>query len=175
MAEFWENDPVATSVASGQAAEWWKSDPEVKSPDVAVDMVKGFGHGANTGIDAMLNVIGSPIRVPVNEAARLMGYEGELIPQLEAAQRLNVAPPETRAGRFSEAVGEVAGGSVLPFGAMNAASRLPGAATNRLLQQFAQRPGRTAAIETASTAGAGSGVGIARDQEWGPVAEVGMG
>src|SRR5690606_32764650 len=74
-----------------------------------------------------------------------------------------------------EAVGEVAGGSVLPFGAMNAASRLPGAATNRLLQQFAQRPGRTAAIETASTAGAGSGVGIARDQEWGPVAEVGMG
>jgi len=145
------------------------------SPDVAVDMAKGFGYGANTGIDAMLNVIGSPVRVPINEAARLMGYEGELIPELNLARRANVAPPETRAGRFSEAVGEVAGGSVLPFGAMNAASRLPGATTNRLLQQFAQRPGRAAAIETTSTAGAGSGVGLARDQELGPVAEVGMG
>jgi hypothetical protein len=175
MAEFWENDPVATSVASGQAADWWKNDPVVETPDVAVDMAKGFGHGANTGIDAMLNVIGSPIRVPINEGARLLGYEGELIPELNLARRANVAPPETRAGRFTEAVGEVAGGSVLPFGAMNVASKLPGAATNRLLNSIAQRPGQAAAIETASTTGAGGGVGIARDQEWGPVAEVGLG
>ena len=175
MAEFWENDPVATSVASGQAADWWKNDPVAESPDVAVDMVKGFGHGANTGIDAMLNVIGSPIRAPINEAARLMGYEGEMIPELNLARRANVAPPETRAGRFTEAVGEVAGGSAIPFGAMNAASRLPGAVTNPLLQQFAQSPGRAAAIEATSVGGAGSGVGIARDQEMGPLAEIGLG
>lgn len=175
MAEFWENDPVATSVASGQAADWWKSDPEVVSPDVAVDMAKGFGHGANTGIDAMLNVIGSPIRVPVNEAARLMGYEGELIPELEAARRVNTAPPETRAGRFSEAVGEVAGGSVVPFMGMNWASGLPGATTNRLLNSIAQRPAQAATIEATSAGGAGTGVGFARDQELGSVAEVGFG
>ncbi len=167
-----ETEIDAYIIGEGTTIDAVKNFTPGPGPDVAIDVAKGFGAGANTGIDAMLNVIGSPVRVPINEAARLMGYEGELIPELNLARRATVSPPETRAGRFSEAVGEVAGGSIIPFGAMSTAAKLPSMAGNRLMQQFAKRPARAAAVETASTVGAGTGVGIARDQDLGTGAEL---
>jgi hypothetical protein len=147
-----------------------------EQPDVAVDMAKGFGYGANTGIDDMLNVIGSPVRVPINEAARLMGYEGELIPQLDLAKRANVAgPAETEAGRYAQATGEVAGASTIPFGGMLKAGTQMGSRAPGMLQTMASNPRKAATIEAASTTGAGTGVGYAREKELGPVAEAGLG
>lgn len=157
-------------------AQDWVSKNPAPSPDVAVDMAKGFGYGANVGIDDMLNVIGSPIRVPVNEAARLMGYEGELIPQIEAAQRFNVAgPAETEAGRYAQATGEVAGAASIPFMGAMGAPALMGSRAPQMMQQMARNPAKATAIEATSTGGAGTGVGYAREEELGPVAEVGLG
>jgi hypothetical protein len=168
-----EADDERGAIAGAQ--DWVIKNP-AKSPDVAVDMAKGFGYGANTGIDDMLNVIGSPIRVPINEAARLMGYEGELIPQLDLAKRANVAgPAETEAGRYAQATGEVAGASAIPFGGALKAGKELGTRAPKMIQQMARNPGKAVTLEAASTTGAGTGIGYAREEELGPVAEVGLG
>lgn len=149
-------------------------DKRTQTPDVAVDMAVGASSGFNKGFDAMLNSIGAVTRVPVNAASRALGY-GDVLPELQAARRFNVEEPKTRAGRFTEAVGEVAGGSVLPFGGMAVAGSRMAANAPGVLRSIAANPMRAAGIEGASVAGAGTGVGAARDQEWGPVAEVGLG
>lgn len=146
-----------------------------KPVDLTTDIVKGVGYGANIGIDSMLNVIASPVRVPINEVARLAGYEGELVPQLELARRANVAPPESRVGKAAEAVGEVAGASVLPTGALASAGRLVGTGAKGILGQFARSPGKAAGLDALSATGAGGGVAWARDQELGPIGEIALG
>lgn len=174
MAEWWEGDPVAQQMQP-QAVDWWKDDPEVAQPDVAVDMAKGAGYGFNEGFDATLNLIGAPVRAPVNFVSRQLGY-GDVIPELQAARRFNVAgPAETTAGRVTQAVGEVAGGSAIPTGGMMAAGKALGSAAPSIVSQYASAPGRAAAIDAAAVGGSGIGVATARENELGPVAELGLG
>src|SRR5262245_27864538 len=86
--------------------------------DVIADAAKGLGYGFNEGLDATLNMIGAPVRAPVNFVTRQLGY-GDVIPELELARRANVAgPAETTTGRVAQAVGEVAGASAIPSGGM---------------------------------------------------------
>lgn len=146
-----------------------------QQPDVAVDMAKGAGYGFNEGFDSMLNMIGAPVRAPVNYVADKLGY-GEVIPELQAARRFNVAgPAETTAGRVTQAVGEVAGGSAIPTGGMMAAGKMMGSAAPGILSQYASAPGRAAAIDAAAVGGSGLGVATARENDLGPVAELGLG
>lgn len=143
--------------------------------DIGMDAAKGFSYGANTGIDASLNMIGAVTRVPMNYASRALGY-GDVFPELEAARRFNVAGGgEGTVGRAAEAVGEVAGGSLLPGGAMLKAGQKAGTAASGILGQYARNPGTAASLDAASTAGAGSGVAVARENELGPVGEIGLG
>jgi hypothetical protein len=144
-------------------------------PDVATDMAKGFGYGANEGIDATLNMIGAPIRAPINYISEKLGY-GEVIPELNAARQFNVAgPAETRGGKAMQAVGEVAGASALPAAGILQAGRMAGPAATGILGQAANAPGAAAGVEAASAAGAGAGVATARDMELGPTAELAAG
>jgi hypothetical protein len=146
-----------------------------QTPDVAVDAVKGLGYGFNEGVDATLNMIGAPVRAPVNWAAEKLGFDFR-IPELQLARRANVAgPAETTAGRTAQAVGEVAGSSVLPTAGMAARARQLGPAATGILSSYAQAPARAAAADAASATGAGLGVAVARENDLGPVAELGLG
>lgn len=175
MANFWENDPVAQSTASASASEWWKKDPETPKADVATDVAKGATYGFNEGLDATLNLIGSPIRAPVNYVSEKLGF-GEVIPELQAARRFNVAgPAETQPGRVAQAVGEVTGSSVAPAAGVLQAGRMAGPAATGILGMAARNPLFTAALEGASATGSGLGVATARENELGPLAEVGFG
>lgn len=145
-----------------------------QSPDVVVDMAKGTGYGFNEGLDASLNMLASPVRGAMNLIPNALGYEG--IPELELARRANVAgPAETQAGRVMQAVGEVAGSSVLPAGGVLQAGRMMGTAAPSIIGMAARKPLTSAGLEAASVAGSGAGVATARENELGPVAEVGLG
>lgn len=147
---------------------------KAQSPDVVVDMAKGAGYGFNEGLDATLNMVSAPVRGLMNLIPNALGYEG--IPQIELARRANVAgPAETQAGRVTQALGEVAGQSALPAGGLLTAGRVMGTAAPALISMAARQPLTTAGLEAASVAGSGSGVAIARENELGPVAEVGLG
>lgn len=175
MANFWENDPVAQSTASASAAEWWKKDPETPQADVATDVAKGATFGFNEGLDATLNLIGAPVRAPVNYISEKLGF-GEAIPELRAARRFNVAgPAETQPGRVAQAVGEVAGSSVAPAAGILQAGRMAGLAATGVIGMAGRNPLLTAALEGASATGSGLGVATARENELGPLAEVGLG
>jgi hypothetical protein len=144
--------------------------------DVALDAVTGFGYGFNEGLDATANLVGGLVRVPVNYAARQFGYEGDLIPELNAARQFSVAGrPDTAAGRVGEAVGEVTGSSVAPTGGLLAAGARGGRQAIPLLQQFGRNPGTAAALDTGAAVSAGAGVGAAREAETGPIGELGAG
>jgi len=144
--------------------------------DMALDAVTGFGEGFNTGFDALANLVATPVREPINWAARQFGYEGDLMPEARLARRFNVAPtPDTAAGRMGQAVGEVTGGSVAPVAGMYGAAARMGQRAPGILRQFATQPGRVGALEATSVAGAGTGVGIAREAETGPVGELAAG
>lgn len=174
MAEWWEGDPVAQQMYP-QAVDWWKDDPEVAKPDVAVDMAKGAGFGFNEGLDATLNLIGAPVRAPVNYIADKLGY-GEVIPELNAARRFNVAgPAQTTAGRTAQAVGEVAGGTVIPTAGLLSAGRAAGVAAPGIIGQYASAPTAAAGLDAAAAGGAGLGVAAARENELGPIAEMAAG
>lgn len=159
---------------------------------VASDVVNQTGQGLNAGIDGLLNVISSPIRVPINAAASALGYGDEVIPPIELASRVNRNfqggrdEAQTTAGRFAGAIGEVAGGSVIPGAGLikagqtaapaviqggNAISRGVQAMANRA----AQRPGSFTAMEGVGALGAGTGIGLAREDNAGPWAELGAG
>jgi hypothetical protein len=146
-----------------------------QQPDVAVDMAKGAGYGFNEGLDATLNMIGAPVRAPVNYIADKLGY-GEVIPELNAARRFNVAgPAETTAGRVTQAIGEVAGGSAIPTAGLLTAGRMAGTAAPGIVSQYASAPGVAAALDATSSAGAGLGVAAARENNLGPVGEIAAG
>ncbi len=156
---------------------------EKPKPDIGVDMAKGFSYGANEGIDATLNMIGAPIRAPVNFVSRQMGY-GDLIPELQLARRANdpslpyneaAGPAQTQAGRVSQAVGEVAGASALPSAGMIQAGRTAGIGASGMLGQIARNPARAAALDATSATGAGLGVATARENELGPTGELALG
>jgi hypothetical protein len=175
MANFWENDPVAQSTASASAAEWWKKDPEVPKTDVATDVAKGASYGFNEGLDATLNFVSSPIRGPINYVSEKLGF-GEAIPELQLARRANVAgPAETQPGRVAQAVGEVFGSSALPAGGLLQAGRIAGPAASGVIGMASRNPLLTSALESASATGSGLGVATARENELGPLAEVGLG
>jgi len=149
---------------------------KAQTPDVATDMVKGFGYGANEGIDATLNMIGAPIRAPVNYIAGKLGYEGDLIPEVNAARQFSVAgPAETRGGKAVQAVGEVGGASLLPAAGILKAGQIAGPAAAGILGQAARAPGAAAGLEAVSAGGAGAGVATARDNDLGPYGELALG
>jgi hypothetical protein len=144
--------------------------------DMAADAATGFGYGFNTGFDALANLVAAPIREPINYAARQFGYEGDLIPELEAARRFNVAGvPDTTSGRMGEAVGEVTGGSALPVAGMYGTAAKMGQSAPGILRQFATQPGKVGGLEATANVGAGVGVGTAREAETGPVGELAAG
>lgn len=148
---------------------------KAQQPDVAVDMAKGAGYGFNEGFDATLNMIGAPIRAPINYISEKLGY-GEAIPELQAARRFNVAgPAETTAGRTTQAIGEVAGASAIPAGGMLTYAGRAGAAAPGIIGQIAANPAKAAAVDAVSAVGSGLGVSYARENELGPTAELGFG
>jgi hypothetical protein len=148
---------------------------KAQTPDVATDMVKGFGYGANEGIDATLNMIGAPIRAPINYISEKLGY-GEVIPEVNAARQFNVAgPAETRGGKAVQAVGEVGGASLLPAAGILKAGQIAGPAAAGILGQAARAPGAAAGLEAVSAGGAGAGVATARDNDLGPYGELALG
>jgi hypothetical protein len=148
---------------------------EQPKPDVAVDAAKGLGYGFNEGLDATLNMLSAPIRAPINAISGAMGY-GEAIPELNAARRFNVAgPAETTAGRTAQAVGEVAGGTVVPTAGLLTAGRMAGAAAPGLIGQYAGAPTAAAGLDAAAAGGAGLGVAAARENDLGPVGEMAAG
>jgi hypothetical protein len=146
------------------------------------EVVGGLSGGFNKGIDALVNLPGSVL----NLGAQALGYDAPFEP-VRLAQRFNVAePPRTATGRVAEAVGEVAGSSVVPTGGLIAAGARAatgaaqgGSAVARGIQGIAQRaaadPKRFAAMEGVASAGAGTGVGLAREDNAGPIAELGAG
>jgi hypothetical protein len=178
MAErWWDTAPLADDQPA--IAKWWETaplaEPEKPAPDMAVDVAKGVGYGFNTGLDDMLNMIGAPIRAPINAASNALGY-GEVIPELNAARRFNVAgPAETTAGRTAEAVGEVAGGSVIPSAGLLKAGQMAGKAAAPIVAHYGAAPGAAIAADAGATLGAGLGVSAARENDLGPVAEVAAG
>jgi len=144
--------------------------------DVGTDIVSGASRGFNTGFDATLNALGAPIRAPVNYVANQLGYEGELIPELQAARRFNVTEkPQTTGGRAAEAVGKVVGGSVLPSAGLSAWGQRAGTAAKGLLGQYARNPAKETGLDLLSGVGAGSGVAYARENELGPTGEIALG
>jgi len=178
-----EGQTFTVEFPEGMAPEQMRKAIDEQFPAVASgtgsevgDAAAGLGYGFNETLDATLNLIGAPIRAPINYAARQFGYEGDLIPELEAARRFNVAGvPDTTAGRAGQAVGEVAGGSVIPFAGMSAAASRMGASAPGALAQYATRPGTAATYDAASVAGAGAGVAYARENEAGPWGELALG
>lgn len=146
-----------------------------QQPDVAVDMAKGAGYGFNTGLDAMLNMIGAIPRGAVNLASGALGY-GDVIPELQAARRFNVAgPAETTAGRTAQAIGEVAGGSAIPTAGMLTAGRMATGTAAPIIAQYGAAPAASAAMDAGATVGSGLGIAAARENDLGPVAELGLG
>lgn len=169
---------------------------------VTEDVVNQVGQRLSGGLDATLNVIGSPVRVPINMASSALGY-GEAIPPIELFSRANRGgeggfdEAKTTAGRFAGAIAEVAGGSVLPAGALiKAGQAVPALASRaqylvngvpggigrtifggvkRIADRAAQSPGTFAAMEGIGSAGAGTGIALAREDNAGPLAEFGAG
>jgi hypothetical protein len=145
------------------------------APDIGVDIAKGAGYGFNEGLDATLNMIGAPVRGAVNMGSRALGY-GDVIPELQAARRFNVAgPAETTIGRTAQTVGEVTGASAIPAGALGVAGRVAGTAAPGIIGQYASAPGTAAAIDAGATVGSGLGMSVARENELGPTGEIGLG
>lgn len=153
-----------------------------QKPDVGIDMAKAFSYGANEGIDSTLNLIGAPIRAPINFISRNLGY-GDVIPELELARRANdpnlpmnegAGPAETTIGRIAQAVGEAAGATALPSGAMLQAGRSLGS-TVGLLGNYARTPTAAAALDSASAVGSGLGIAAARENDLGMTGELGLG
>lgn len=182
----WAQFPDAPGLSVGAGGDPWAQFPDAApktKPDVATDIVKGLGYGANEGMDATLNLIGAPVRAPVNFVSRQLGY-GDVIPELQLFRRANVAPPETTAGRTAQAIGEVAGSSVAPFSGLAAAGRGVSAAAPRIVRQIAESPvarqiaaspRRALAIDAAASTGSGLGISVARENDLGPVGEIGLG
>ncbi len=180
--------PIEVELPDGSTAEFPDGTPHevMKSaiskrfapkpqPDVAIDAAKGLGYGFNEGIDATLNAIGAPVRAPVNAVSNYLGY-GDVIPELQAARRLNVAgPAETTAGRTAQAIGEVTGASALPGIGLQTFAARAGAAAPGILGTIASNPTAAAATDAASAVGSGLGVSYAREKKLGPVAELGLG
>lgn len=146
------------------------------------EVVGGFSGGFNKGVDALINLPGSVM----NLGAEALGYGSPFEP-VKVATRFNTGDdPRTSTGRVAEAIGEVAGGSVAPAGGLLAAGARAAPAVsqggNALVQgvkQMASRaaanPRQFAAMEAVGAAGAGTGVGLAREDNAGPLAEFGAG
>lgn len=167
-----EADDEGSAISGVQ--QWVQQNPKA-SPDVGTDIAKGVGYGFNEGFDATLNMIGAPIRAPINYISEQLGY-GEAIPELQAARRFNVAgPAETTAGRTAQTVGEVAGASALPTGGLLKAGQSAGKLAPAILTQYGQAPATAAGIDALSAAGAGLGVSFARENELGPTGELAAG
>lgn len=148
---------------------------KVKTPDVGTDIAKGASYGFNEGVDATLNMVAAPVRGAINMGSRALGY-GDVVPELQLARRANVAgPAETQPGRVAQAVGEVAGSSVLPSAGLATAGRVAGAAAPSILSQYATRPAAALGLDAAGAVGGGLGVAVARENELGPTAEFGLG
>lgn len=157
---------------SVDAVKAFKAGPK---PDIGVDMAKGATYGFNEGIDNTLNMIAAPIRAPINYVSEKLGY-GEAIPELQLARRANVAgPAETTAGRTAQAIGEVAGGSVAPTMGLLTAGRMMGAAAPGIISSYASAPARAVATDAVASAGAGTGISVARENQLGPTGELALG
>lgn len=152
--------------------------PEPEPVDYLDETVGQFSAGVNRGID---NLINTPYNV-VRGVAGLAGYD------LPEAQPLvssinTTGAPRTVLGEISGATGEVAGSSIVPTGGIiSTGARLaPQAAkggnalvqgARNIAQSAAARPGVFAANEAAAAVGAGTGIGVAREAELGPVGEL---
>lgn len=185
MANWWENDPVAAPL---QTADWWKTDPVVEPPvpPIAEGEATAPFAGFNKGLDAMINLPGAAM----NLGARALGY-GEPFKPISVATQFNAGggvdkaltgneegyEPKTLGGRVGEAIGEVAGGAVLPEAGImaKAASMTPQALKTAapILQKAATATGAQAAKAAAlPTIGSGLGVAGAREADLGPVGEM---
>lgn len=164
-------------------------DRRTAAPDVAGELAAPFA-GFNKGVDALINLPGTVLNLGargINYGAETLGYEAPLPDQpfepVRVATLANAGyEPRTAAGRVGEAIGEVAGASVLPSaglfraGTKVATAAAPsGSALTEGLKNIARRsaasPGSFARNEAAAAVGGGTGVGLAREAELGPVGE----
>lgn len=146
--------------------------------DVANQAAQGF----NRGVDALINLPGTIMNLP----ARALGYEAPFEP-VKVAQQFNSGDEaKTTAGRFAGTIGEVAGGSVLPTaGLITAGARMAPAAAQGgsavvrgltdLARRAAARPSNFARLEAAGAVGSGTGIQLAREDNTGPLVEMGAG
>jgi hypothetical protein len=157
-------------------------DKRTRPISMTEEVVGGFSGGFNKGVDALINLPGTVM----NLGAKALGYEAPFEP-VSVASRFNVAPePRTATGRISEAIGEVTGSSVIPqAGLLAKGARAAPLATqggnalsrgvNELAARAAANPKAFATMEGVSNVGAGTGVGVAREDNAGPMAEFGAG
>ena len=154
---------------------------------VVWDAVGQFGQGFNRGLDAMLNLPGQLANAVVNVGSEALGLgPAKPFEDIRLARRLNSdEAPQTTAGRYAGAIGEMAGSVVLPSAGLTlkagqVASRLPTVAETtstiprafrEMSEQIARRPGAAAALDVASAAGAGAAGQLARDAGAGPLGE----
>jgi hypothetical protein len=168
------NDPYAgfEDVTSG--------DPTEKS-GLADFAYQAAGPGFNKGLADLIDLPGNLVA----GAGRVVGVDlGQ--PSSALTRWLRSGPePETQAGRWGQAIGEVGGGSALPLaGALTAANRVRTAAptveqlTQTVPRMFretgeaiAANPGKVIAGEAVSTVGAGTGLAAAREAELGPMGQ----
>jgi len=132
---------IADEGTTIDAVKAFKAPPANQSlGDQVKEAATGFGYGANIGMDAILNAMAAPVRVPINMASSALGY-GDVIPELEAARKFNTVEPKTELGRVSQAVGEVAGGSVVPYGVAVKTGQVMGKAAPKITLRCFHQPG----------------------------------
>lgn len=149
--------------------------------DAARDVAWQLPQGFNRGLDATINAPYNLIR----GGAGLLGYE---LPEAEPifARTNSGVQPEGVSGRVAGAVGESVGASVIPsagvygLAARTAAPLAANAGTvartgNALLEGVRAAPKAAAAMDLASATGSGVGVGIARENNLGPLGEMALG
>jgi hypothetical protein len=149
--------------------------------DAARDVAWQLPQGFNNGLDAVVNAPYNLIRAGAGALGYDMPAAQPIVGQLNSG-----VEPEGTAGRLARTTGEAIGASAVPSGAiMGLAARTaaPLAANagmlarggNALLEGVRAAPRAAAAADLASAAGSGVGVGIARENEWGPWGELAAG
>lgn len=157
---------------------------------------QAVGPGFNRGLSATLKAPGALLAAVGQGASAAANYLlGTQLPAdpLGAVRMDNAATrwlesgpkPTTTGGKVGEAIGEVAGSSVAPYMGMQAragrvaleAARSPAprstlqAIDRAISKPMASAPYATGAVEAGSTVGAGLGLSVARENEWGPAGE----
>lgn len=145
--------------------------PATTLVDYAADAGGSFGRGVNRVL------LEAPYRA-TRGLAGLVGAEGLMRPFEDTPlAHMTRGAPATEVGRYAEAIGEAAGGAVIPYAAAPAiaarAVAAPAASTvGRVVQDVAtnitRAPGTAAAIDAAGAAGSGTAMRYAEDKGAGP-------